>query len=211
LKTKRRNESAPTINLVGFDPVLCERIRASLGRSPFHFTSTDEPLPDDEVDLFVVAAAHAGGRAHHGVPVIACGSAGLLRSAFLAGCADYLREPWTFEELGLRARAALSRQGTRWEFPWGEVRIEGARLHTAAGSIVLTYHQAVILRALLRERGRPVPRAALACLLGGQAGQSRGSRSIDMHISALRRRLRDAVPEAGRFIVCVRAQGYMIP
>jgi DNA-binding response OmpR family regulator len=57
-----------------------------------------------------------------------------------------------------------------------------------------------------------VPRSALACLLGGRnPGARDGSRSLDVHISALRRCLRDAVPESGRFIVCVRGQGYMVP
>jgi hypothetical protein len=210
LKTKKRSESSPTINLVGFDPVLCEKIRASLGRSPFHFTPTDEPLPDDEVDLFVVSARDVGNLAERGVPVIAHGSAGFLRSAFLAGCVDYLREPWSPEELALRAHAALSRQGSRWEFPWGEVRLQGAEVHTPAGTTMLTHRQAVILRALLRQQGRPVPRAALACLLEGRETRKPGSRSIDVHISALRRRLHDIVPEPGRFIVCVRGQGYMI-
>ena len=209
MKTKKRNENSPTINLVGFDPVLCERVRASLGRSPFHFAPTDEPLPDDEVDLFVVAARDIGDLAQRGVPVIAHGSIAFLRGAFLAGCADYLREPWTPEELALRARAVLSRQGSRWEFPWGELRLAGGELHTPRGRTALTHHEAVILRALLRQRGRPVPRAAFACLLGGGAG-GLGSRSIDVHISALRRRLRAVVPESGRFIVCVRGQGYMI-
>lgn len=211
MKTKKRNENAPTVNLVGFDPVLCERVRASLGRSPFHFTPTDEPLPDDEVDLFVVAARNVGSLAQRGVPVIAHGSAGFLRSAFLAGCTDYLREPWTPEELALRAHAALSRQGSCWEFPWGTVRLDGGELLTPGGRTALTHHEAVILRALLRQRGRPVPRAALSCLLGRRNPAGAGSRSIDVHISALRRRLREAVPEAGRFIVCVRGQGYMIP
>ena len=200
------------MNLVGFDPVLCERVRASLERSPFHFTPTEEPLPEDEVDLFVVAARNVGSLAERGVPVIAYGSAGWLRSAFLAGCSDYLREPWTPEELALRAHAALSRQGSRWEFPWGEIRLEGGEMLTPGGRTVLTHRQSVILRALLRQRGRPVPRAALACLLGVRNhGARAGSRSIDVHISALRRRLRDAVPESGRLIVCVRGQGYMVP
>lgn len=219
MKTKRRSDTALTINLVGCDPVLCERIRASLGRSPFHFTPTAEPLSDDEADLFVVDVRHVGTLPEGGVPVIAHGPAGLLRTAFLAGCADYLREPWTPEELGLRAHAALSRQRACWEFPWGEAHIDRDELRTPRGRAALTHHEAVILRALLRQRGRPVPRAALACLLGGAASRGAGgavsrgaaSRSIDVHVSALRRRVRALVPEAGRFIICVRGQGYMVP
>jgi CheY-like chemotaxis protein len=211
LKTKRRSDTAPTINLVGFDPVLSERIRASLGRSPFHFAPTVEALSDDDADLFVVAVHAVGSLAEGGVPVIAHGPAGLMRAAFLAGCSDYLREPWTPEELALRAQAALSRRRACWEFPWGEARLERDELRTPGGRAVLTHHEAVILRALLRQRGRPVPRTALACLLGGGSREGVESRRIDVQISALRRRVRVVVPEAGRFIVCVRGQGYMIP
>src|SRR5208337_5494690 len=99
------------------EPVLFERILASLGSTPLHFIATVEPLPDDEVDLFVVGARHVGGLARGGVPVIAQGPAGFMRSAFLGGCADYLRDPWTPEELALRVQAAIARQRACFEFP----------------------------------------------------------------------------------------------
>ena len=211
MKTKRRSESSPTINIVGIEPVLYERILASLGSSPYHFTSTVEPLPDDEVNLFVVGAGQLGRLPQGGVPVIAHGPAGLMRSAFLEGCIDYLRDPWTPEELALRAEAAIARQRACFEFPWGEARLEGNDLCAPGGRAPLTHHEALILRALLRQRGRPVPRSALACLLGGSALRGGGSRRIDVHVSALRRRVRSVVPDAGRFIVCVRGEGYMVP
>jgi len=204
----------PTIVLVGCDPLLCEKIRASLAGSPFHFLASAEPPGGDEADLLVLPVGDldrlppafrppAGGAA-----VIAHGPAGLMRTGFLAGCADYLRDPWTPEELALRAEAVLSRRETSQEFPWGPVRFEGDALRAPRGLAPLTRQQAVILRALLRRRGRPVPRAALACLLGAGA---RDSRTVDVQVSAIRRRVRAVAPEAGRFIVCVRRQGYMIP
>ena len=106
--------------------------------------------------------------------MIAHGPAALMRGAFLAGCADYLRDPWTPEELALRAHAAVSRQVAGCEFPWGEMRFDGDKLRTPGGPAALTHHEAVILRALLRQRGTPVPRAALACLLGGGAPRGAG-------------------------------------
>lgn len=145
-----------------------------------------------------------------GVPVIAHGPAGLLRAAFLAGCVDYLREPWTPEELEFRAQAALSRQRACYDFSWGEACFEGDTLHAPGGSASFPHSQAVLLRALLRRRGQPVPRAALTALLGAGARKA-GSRSIDVHLSAVRRRVRAVAPGAGRFIVCVRGQGYMVP
>ena len=167
-------------------------------------------MADDEVDLFILPAGQLPGPAAGGVPVIAHGPAALMRAAFLAGCADYLREPWTPEELALRAQAALSRRRACWDFPWGEARFEGDTLCAPGGSAAFPHSQAVLLRALLRRRGQPVPRAALASLLGAGARKA-GSRSIDVHLSAVRRRVRAVAPGAGPFIVCVRGQGYMVP
>jgi DNA-binding response OmpR family regulator len=142
-------------------------------------------------------------------PAIAWGPAGLMRAAFLAGCADYLRDPWTPEELSLRAELVLARQAARLEFPWGAARWEGDSLRTPHGVASLSRRQALLLRALLRRRGQPVARSALGGLLGpGAAG---GSRRVDVQVSAIRRRVRTVEPGAGAFVVCVRSQGYMVP
>ena len=110
-------------------------------------------MADEEVDLFILPAGQLPGPAAGGVPVIAHGPAALMRAAFLAGCADYLREPWTPEELALRAQAALSRRRACWDFPWGEARFEGDTLCAPGGSAAFPHSQAVLLRALLRRRG----------------------------------------------------------
>jgi DNA-binding response OmpR family regulator len=167
-------------------------------------------MPGDEVDLYIVPAGEVEELPERGVPVIAWGPTGLMRSAFLAGCHDYLRDPWTPEELGLRALAALARAERHYEFPWGEVSFEGKDLRTPAGLTPLPLHEARILKTLLRARGEPVPRAALAYSLGRPPGRE-GSRAIDVHVAALRRKVRSSIPAAGRFIMCVRGQGYMVP
>ena len=145
-----------------------------------------------------------------GVPVIAWGPTELMRSAFLAGCDDFLRDPWTPEELALRAHAALSRAERRYSFPWGEVAFEGKDLRTPGGLAALTLRESRILGTLLRNRGRAVPREALAYSLG-DAPPLPASRAVDVHIVAVRKKIRCVMREAGRFIVCVRGQGYMVP
>jgi two-component system OmpR family response regulator len=132
-----------------------------------------------------------------------------MRSAWLSGCDDYLREPWGPEELGLRAQAVLARAARRFSFPWGDIGLEGNDLRTPGGTVALTRHESVVLAALLRARGKPVPRAALSYALTERAGSER-SRAIDMHVSALRRKMRKAIPAARRFIISVRGQGYMV-
>ena len=158
----------------------------------------------------VPAAAWWQGLPGRGVPVIAWGPAELMRGAFLAGCDDFLKEPWTPEELDLRAHAALSRAERQYSFPWGEASFEGKDLRAPGGLAVLTLHESRILRALLRNRGRPVPREALAYSIVNAAPLS-ASRAVDVHIVALRKKVRCVMPEAGRFILCVRGQGYMVP
>ncbi len=197
-------------------------MRASLRRSPFVFLGSDEPLPPECADLYVVPAARVRDLPRHGLPVIAAGRAELLRSAFLAGCADYLREPWTAEELALRALGAMARGARRFTFPWGELSVESNRLDSPAGPIRLTWHESRILAALLRSRGDPVPRQALAYAAGVSPGRGStppsstprtrpASRAIDAHVCSIRRKVRAAIPQADPFIVCVRSQGYLIP
>ena len=200
--------TSPTIALVGCDPLLGERVRASLSRSPFRLRCCPEPTDTPEADLLVVPADRLAPAVASGPPVIACGPAALMRTAFLSGCVDYLRDPWTPEELVLRAESVLRRQASRFTFAGGAARWEGDSLVTPWGSIPFSHPQAAILRALLRCRGEVLARDTLAAVLGSAA--RRGSRRVDVHVSAIRRRLRALQPGAGAFIHAVRGKGYVV-
>jgi DNA-binding response OmpR family regulator len=145
--------------------------------------------------------------AARGAPVIAHGPPCLLRAAFLAGCVDYLREPWTPGELVERAATALKRAAT---VGFGGVRLEGTRLSGPRGAAELTGHQAAALRLLASRPGVPVDRTALAWAITGHP-PARGSRSVDVHVSALRVKLaRIALPGEGPRISTVRSRGYQL-
>jgi hypothetical protein len=208
LKTKKRSESAArfTVLLIGLDPVVVERVRASLRGSPLHFTAA----AGEARDLCVAPAGEVEPAVGRGTPVIGFGPAGLLRSAFLAGCADYLREPWLPEELELRALAVLARERRCFEFPWGTAAFEETGLRTPHGLVALTHHESTLLRLLLRARGEPVPRQAIALTVWGSASRAEG-RALDVHVASVRRKVRLVETEAGRFITCVRGKGYMVP
>jgi len=197
------------VNLVAADRLLSERTRASLAGGPFTLRCTDEPLPAGEADLWIVPAAAAAMTvaAARGAPVIAHGPAAGLRAAFLAGCVDYLREPWTPVELAERAAAALDRAGA---VSIGGVRLEGTGLVGPRGSVELTGHQAAALRLLASRRGTVVDRTALAWALTGRPPAA-GSRSIDVHVSALRAKLARITPAGGApRIRAVRGRGYLL-
>lgn len=164
------------------------------------------------MDLQLIPAALVGSLPlAPGLPTIAYGPPNLLRSAFLAGCADYLRDPWTAEELALRALAVLSRLRERCAFPWGEVSLEGCTLLTPAGPVALRPIESRILRQLLASKGETVPREALVLRAWGRPARA-SSRSLDMHIASIRKKVIGAVGAAGpRFISAVRGEGYVIP
>jgi len=196
--------------MIGFDAVVFERVRASLRGSPFHFSLVDAVSPLPPPDLYVTHVKDLDELSGTATPVIVCGPAGLLRGAFLSGCADYLREPWLPEELELRALAVLSRVSRRFEFTWGGVSFEGKDLRTPAGLVALTHNESRLLRLLLRARGEPVPRAAIACELWGSPARATG-RAVDVHAACVRKKVRHVQKEAGKFITCVRGKGYMVP
>jgi hypothetical protein len=198
------------VNLVDCDPLQTERVRASFSGSPFRLLPTADTLPPSSVDLYVVPATSLGDLPERGVPVIARGPAALVRAALLAGCMDYLREPWTAEECAARVQAAVSRVEPRWTLPWARARLEGCRVVGPGCEVRLTWHETQVLRALLRSRGSPVPRAVLGYAVGAGAARA-GSRALDAHVSAVRRKLRSIAPAGAEPIVCVRGQGYMIP
>ena len=187
--------------------LLTERTRASLAGGPFALRCSEEPLPPGEAELWIVPAAIAAEvvAAARGGPVIGHGPPGHLRAAFLAGCVDYLREPWTPVELAERAAVALARISV---IAVGSVRLEGTRLSGPRGSADLTGHQAAALRLLASRPGSPVDRTALAWAVTGRPPEP-GSRSVDVQVSALRAKLARVAPGGPR-IRAIRGRGYLL-
>ncbi len=131
------------------------------------------------------------------------------------GADDYLPKPFNPRELVARIRAILRRsKTTRVErapetLTVGDVELDPAtRTVTRAGQPVdLTSVEFNLLEVLLREAGRVVTRERLV-----NAVLSRKfmpfDRSIDMHVSKVRRKLGDS-EESGDHIKTIRGVGYM--
>jgi two-component system, OmpR family, response regulator CpxR len=91
----------------------------------------------------------------------------------------------------------------------GDVSLDpGRRLVRRADSVIdLTAAEFALLEALLRKAGTVIRREELAALVLGRA-LSRGDRSLDTHVSRLRRKLGRGHPDAER-IKTIRNVGYL--
>jgi len=191
-----------TVDLLTTDALLAEQF-AFFGRraSRLRIRTSARPLPGCDAYLFpargLPPAAEISGLQAGGAAVLAYGAGGLLRAAFLAGCDDFLKEPWGPEELECRLeRLAASRTGpaaASAALAWGELSVRGGRARSPYGEVTLSHPEAGILTALLGRRGEAVSREVLAYVAWGRPAEA-GSRALDAHLSALRRKLRSLAP-----------------
>jgi two-component system, OmpR family, response regulator len=127
------------------------------------------------------------------------------------GADDYVAKPFSPRELIARVRAVLRRAapssvderlaaaGISADTGTREVKVDGHRVE-------LTGIEFDLLVTLLRRAGRVVPRTALL-ELSGRADATVGERTVDVHISRLRKKLGD---DDGARIQTVRGVGYVL-
>ncbi|TFG84610.1 MAG: response regulator transcription factor [Spirochaetales bacterium] len=146
----------------------------------------------------------------HPSVIMASGPADLVAEAFSAGCADYLRVPWSPEELLTRVRI---RRGRSIAAGGERLTLEDGVLKGRRGLRRLDPAASAALVLLSANYGRMVPREALASVMGVS---SCASRAVDMRMSRLRAALCETAGDetakalrAGR-IPGTRIKGYCL-
>ena len=220
MKTNPKTPEAPLcLNLPAGDPFLAERLAAFARRSArLRLRVSERPLPGCQAYLFPArglppAAALDALRAC-GAVVLAYGAPELLRAAFLAGCDDFLKEPWSPEELECRLeRLTCGRlRGVSARLPWGELSVRGGWVRSPYGEARLSHPESAILAALLTRPGEAVGREVLAYAAWGRP-RAAGSRALDMQVAGLRRKLRGLAPpgvDGEARIRALRGVGYVL-
>ncbi len=215
-RTKSRTESKDRSHLlINFSPAegdLRYRLRLlDQEQSNINFIFSDSPLKNNDITLYLIPVRHLDWihcpKNFNYKPVLVYGPGHNLYRSFLAGCSDYLKDPWDEKELIARAERLID--GTAVDYPWGTVILKGGTLTGPSGTTALSPALVSIFRVLARYRGNQVRREVLARLLWGETrAQSRG---IDMHIVSLRRKLKQVLPdEVHTIILTGRTGGYML-
>lgn len=130
---------------------------------------------------------------------------------FRCGADDYVTKPFSVSELMARIEAVLRRTGGVRDAPvpfaFGAWRVDPTTLTVSCGRemIELSRREVEMLALFARERGRIVSRRTLLVEVWGMAHVDRiETRTVDMHIAKLRKKLTDA----GAAIETVRGEGY---
>jgi two-component system, OmpR family, response regulator len=126
------------------------------------------------------------------------------------GADDYLPKPFSPRELLARLRAVVRRTQARevrqkLSVSGVTVDLESRRVMRAGAAVELTGLEFDVLCALLQRAGRVVPRSALL-ELAGRNDVNVSDRTVDVHVSHLRKKLGDDPP---RLIRTIRGVGYM--
>lgn len=127
------------------------------------------------------------------------------------GADDYVSKPFSVRELTARLKAVLRRTGEKAQAPefyeCGHLRIDFARVSVSVRGrqVELTSKEFELLKTLIGARGRVLSRDYLLDTIWGfDNAQDIQTRTIDVHIRTLRRKLKT---EARR-IVTVKNYGY---
>lgn len=132
------------------------------------------------------------------------------------GADDYVVKPFSVKELLARVEAVLRRSperprgAARIELPEVNVDLSRAEVRYAdGGRAELSEKEVELLRYLAAHSGRAISRDELLLRVWQLNPRGLATRTIDMHVTRLREKLRDD-PEQPKIILTVRGKGYML-
>ena len=142
-----------------------------------------------------------------------------LVMSFDSGADDYVTKPFSTVELLVRVRALLRRGGRESSgaedgparFAFGNICVdtEARTVENAGTPVQLTPKEFDLLQALLRRDGAVASRAELLEEVWKYANPNIMTRTVDIHVGELRRKL-EADPSNPKHLLTVRKAGYRL-
>lgn len=151
----------------------------------------------------------------NGVPIIMLTARGQEIDKVLGlkiGADDYVTKPFSFMELMARVEAVMRRAHGQIEpieeLHFGDVSVFFKRGEATKGGVPidLSPREFTLLRFLAERKGDVVSREQLLTIVWGYDSSST-SRTVDVHIAKLRRKI-ETSPEEPKFIITVHGMGY---
>ncbi|MEM5947235.1 winged helix-turn-helix domain-containing protein [Spirochaetia bacterium 38H-sp] len=135
--------------------------------------------------------------------IIVSGTPSNVAKAFSLGCADYLKEPWSLEELVARTSRFL-RKNIKTEFL--DIWFDNHKIVVNDSPLWLSPTRKNLLLFFLKNSGVCLPKGAIAMTIGSKL---ENSRAVDMQIAILRKELAACLPGLEKCIVSVTRKGYI--
>lgn len=198
----------------GAQVVTCRRVAAGVSAVDFH-----------RPNAVVVDVEMEGGKGwevaeaarRHGLPLVVLDSTGgaARRAAFAAGADEVVAKPGDAGEITVRVLGLVQR--ARPDARHGQILrhrdlvldVSTREVRVAGKPIRLTPQQFAILKALLEANGATLARASLLARIARLDGEPPSERSIDLHVSRLKRRLGEARGKP-HYVEAVYGVGYRL-
>ena len=210
-----------TLEFEGYDVALAET--GPTGLTEARTTGTDLVLLDlmlPEMDGFkILRELRRGGSRVPVLVLTARSDESDVVMCFDSGADDYVTKPFSTVELLARVRALLRRgasdgngaQPTKRHFAFGDVQVDAESRTVERGGhpVQLTPKEFDLLLALLEREGAVASRAELLEEVWQYANTDILTRTVDMHMAELRRKL-EADPSNPAHLLTVRKAGYRL-
>lgn len=200
------------INLIIKDNILCEEInqrKELFGSTKFVFNAyTGDFSTFDYIvmpsDLYLSLQL----KLIRPSKIICYGPANLLSLSYISGCVDYIKDPWTIEELACRITYLNT-----LEFNTSKIlmKLDRNKISCCSYSEFLSDDEGKVLDLLVVAKGSPVSVDTLELAVYGFK-QNTDSKAISMIVSRLRKKINSILPihNEEKMILYIKNYGYAV-